>query len=316
MARQAEALGFDELWFAEDYFYTGGFSTATAALASTNTITVGTGIVSALVRHPAVLAMEIASVARMFPNRFRPGIALGHPPAIRSIGLYPRSPLTAVRDCIMTVRGLLRGQEVSHVGEVFSLRDVHLAHPAPDDLQLLQGGMGPKMLQLAGEIADGAIIPLMATPDYVTWVRDQLEVGKARRNDVAPHHSVTVFVFFSLADDPNEAKNSVKETVAFYLYELSKVAVLPEEYGIPGDVKRSAAEGIEAVLEAIDRTWPDSLMAVGTAAECVRRVNHYYDAGADSVVLYLMPAANAKTMVQRVCDEILPHVRDRSDLNV
>ena len=224
MSRLAETLGFDELWFAEDYFYTGAFSTAAAALASTETIGVATGIVSALVRHPAVLAMEIASVARMFPGRFRPGIALGHPPAIRSIDLYPRSPLGAVRDCMTVVRALLSGQEVSHSGETFSLHDVHLAHVAPDGLQLLQGGMGPKMIQLAGEIADGVVIPLMAAPAYVTWIREQLAIGLARRGDEGHRHSVTVFVFFSLADDPAEARSAVKRTVAFYLYELSKVA--------------------------------------------------------------------------------------------
>src|SRR5262245_28481789 len=68
-ARLGEELGFGELWLAEDYFFTGGISGAVAALASTSRIPIGLGIVSAMVRHPALLAMECSTIARMFPGR-------------------------------------------------------------------------------------------------------------------------------------------------------------------------------------------------------------------------------------------------------
>jgi 5,10-methylenetetrahydromethanopterin reductase len=77
LAVRVEELGFAELLVAEDYFYGGGFSLAVAALSATQRIPVNLGVVSALSRHPAVLAMEIATVARLFPGRFRPGISLG-----------------------------------------------------------------------------------------------------------------------------------------------------------------------------------------------------------------------------------------------
>src|SRR5207248_3117660 len=67
-AKLAEDLGYDELWCSEDYFYTAGISAVTAALGVTREIQVGTSIVSAVVRHPAVLAMEIATITRMFPG--------------------------------------------------------------------------------------------------------------------------------------------------------------------------------------------------------------------------------------------------------
>ena len=79
VARRGEELGFGELWLAEDYFFTGGISGATAVLAETKEVPVGLGIVSAMVRHPAVLAMEIATMARMYPGRVHPGIGLGVP---------------------------------------------------------------------------------------------------------------------------------------------------------------------------------------------------------------------------------------------
>src|SRR5258708_31066852 len=94
-----ERIGFDELWLVEGYFFMGAISAATAALSATERLPVGIGIVSAMVRHPAVLAMEIATVARMYPGRFRPGIGLGAPAWLDQMGLRPKAQLTALRDC-------------------------------------------------------------------------------------------------------------------------------------------------------------------------------------------------------------------------
>ena len=70
IAQRGERLGFAELWLAEDYFFTGGIAGATAVLGATKRIPVGLGIVSAMVRHPALLAMEVATMTRMHPAAF------------------------------------------------------------------------------------------------------------------------------------------------------------------------------------------------------------------------------------------------------
>src|SRR4029077_15959985 len=99
--------GFDDVWLGEDYLFPGGVACAAAALAATEQIPVGFGVVSAMVRNPAVLAMECSSLARMFPGAFRPGIGLGLPAWVQQMGLYPRSQLTAVRECVEALRELL-----------------------------------------------------------------------------------------------------------------------------------------------------------------------------------------------------------------
>src|ERR1700756_2812264 len=102
-AAAGERLGYNELWLLEDYFFTGGISAATVALNATERIPVGIGIVSAMGRHPAVLAMEIATIARTYPRRFRPGIGLGAPVWLDQMGLRPKSQLTALRDSVTAV---------------------------------------------------------------------------------------------------------------------------------------------------------------------------------------------------------------------
>ena len=121
-ARTAESVGFDEIWLAEDYFFTGGISGATMVLDATEHIRVATGIVSAVVRHPAVLAMEIATISRVHPDRFTAGIGLGVPAWIRQMGLHPRSSLAAMRECVGSVKALLRGEELSFDGALVLCR--------------------------------------------------------------------------------------------------------------------------------------------------------------------------------------------------
>ncbi|SVE45406.1 uncharacterized protein METZ01_LOCUS498260, partial [marine metagenome] len=83
LAKITEKSNFDEIWLAEDFFFTGGISGASIVLANTKNITVGLGIVSAVFRHPALLAMEISTISAVYPNRFYAGIGLGVPTWIR-----------------------------------------------------------------------------------------------------------------------------------------------------------------------------------------------------------------------------------------
>ncbi|MCY3948511.1 MAG: LLM class flavin-dependent oxidoreductase, partial [Acidimicrobiaceae bacterium] len=76
-ATQAEENGFNEIWLAEDYFFTGGISGASVVLGATSEITVGLGVVSAVARHPSVLAMELATLSRSSPERLIAGVGLG-----------------------------------------------------------------------------------------------------------------------------------------------------------------------------------------------------------------------------------------------
>ena len=156
-AAASERIGFDELWLIEDYFFTGAISAATAALGATERLPVGIGIVSAMVRHPAVLAMEIATVARMYPGRFRPGVGLGAPAWLDQMGLRPKAQLTALRDCLTAVRDLLAGEAVTR-SAFFQFNGISLTYPPTTPTPLYMGVLARKGLMLSGEIADGTIL--------------------------------------------------------------------------------------------------------------------------------------------------------------
>ena len=241
-AQLGEQHGFCELSFAEDYFFTGGISGATAALAATERIPIGLGIVSAMVRHPSVLAMELATMSRMFPGRVLPGVGLGVPYWLSQMGLYPKSQLTAMRECITSLRALLGGEELTRDGDYFHFDQVKLTHPPSEELPLYMGVIGPKMLELAGEIADGTVVSVLAAPEYVRWARDRVAAGAAKAGRDPSQHRVATFALFAVDSDGRKAKESIRDLTAFYLAAIPPSA-LTDVYGVSDELAVMAEEG-------------------------------------------------------------------------
>jgi alkanesulfonate monooxygenase SsuD/methylene tetrahydromethanopterin reductase-like flavin-dependent oxidoreductase (luciferase family) len=306
-AQQGEALGFDELWLAEDYFFTGGLTSLTAALGTTEHVPIGTGIVSGLVRHPAVLAMELATIARMFPGRVRPGIALGHPPWVRQMGLYPRSPLGVMRETVGALRTLLAGEELTTRGDAFAFDHVQLTYPPTERVPIYMGGVAPKMLRLSGELADGNIIPLLASPAYLKWARTQIAEGvPAGTTGTRP---LVVFVFFSVDHSRDSARSSVRSLFSFYLTECLQIPTLLEQNEMIEDLRELVDRGGPQVVEREQPdTWLDELTVVGEPDECAERIRRFFDAGATSVVLYPLPSDDAEKMIKLAAREVLPRL--------
>ena len=115
-AREVEAAGFAELWLWEDCFLTGGIAASATALAVTQRVTVGLGILPAPVRNAAFAAMEIAALARLHPGRFHAGLGHGADAWMRQIGVKPASQLALLEETLSAVRGLLAGDTVSAEG--------------------------------------------------------------------------------------------------------------------------------------------------------------------------------------------------------
>ncbi|HZR93703.1 MAG TPA: LLM class flavin-dependent oxidoreductase [Gaiellaceae bacterium] len=308
-ARLGEELGFCELWLAEDYFFTGGISGAAAALAATETVPVGLGIVSAMVRHPALLAMEIATLARMFPGRVRPGIGLGVPSWVRQMHLLPRSRLGAMRECVTSVRRLLAGEELTERGDYVSFDRVRLAYPPPEPVPVFMGIIGPKMLHLSGEIADGTIGSVMAGARYLSWAREQIAAGQAAAGRAGQSHPFAAFAMFSIDEDGERARAAIRPTMAFYLA-ADPVNAMTEVYGIAEQTGRAAAGGAAAVEAAIEPAWVEDLVVAGNPGECTDKIRALLAAGADTVVLFPSPAERAREMLELAAAEVLPKLKE------
>lgn len=286
-ARRAEDAGFDELWVVEDCLYTSGIASAATALACTAEITVGLGIMPAVVRNPTFAAMEIATLARMHPGRFLPGFGHGVARWMRQVGAYPESQMTALEEVTATVRRLLHGERFSFAGDYVQMEDVELVHP-PDPVPPISLGVrGPKSLALSGRVADGTILAEYSPPSYVRWARQQIISGQ-RQVGCDRAHRMTVFAFANAGATTAEARQPLRPMIASKL--VARMYPQQAAMGILDEVEALMADGGQARLEAdMPDAWIDALAIVGTPEDWKRAIDQLVEAGAETVVVVPLP---------------------------
>jgi len=245
-ARAADAAGLDEMWLWEDCFATGGISTAAIALANSDRMSVGIGVLPVPMRNVALTAMEIATLERAFPGRVRIGVGHGVQDWMRQIGVKVASPMTYLREYLVCLSALLRGETVTYAGRYVSLTDVCLEWPPTSNTELLAAATGPRTLELSGELATGTIISSGASPDRLRESLVHINSGLARRSKPSPH-SVAVYVVCATGPDARAvAQREVRQQ---------------------------------------DFEWAEDIAAFGTAAEIAGAARRWVTAGADTVVL-------------------------------
>lgn len=154
----AESAELDQFWLWEDCFTHGGLSTTAVALASTERITVGIGLLPVPLRNVALTAMELASLHRLFPGRLIAGVGHGVQEWMGQVGARVASPMTLLEEYHDVLRRLLDGETVSAEGHYVTIDRVALRFPPKQPVSLMLGGRGPKSLRFAAHVADGTLL--------------------------------------------------------------------------------------------------------------------------------------------------------------
>lgn len=191
----------DELWIVEDLDWPGGVAQLAAVLEATTATgpVIGHGVAPAPFRNPAALAMEWATLARMYPGRLHAGIGHGVPSWMSRIGRPVGSPLTLLRETIEAVRLILRGGPVTYEGRYVHLRDIDLVF-APEVIPpVLAGVTGPRSLELSGAIADGTVLSEGHDVGQVRDAKARIATGQAHDGAPTPHR-FTLYVGYYLGD--------------------------------------------------------------------------------------------------------------------
>src|SRR3984893_13146473 len=130
VAAAAESAGLAQLWVWEDCFSESGIATATAMLATTTRIGIAIGLLPVPLRNVALTAMEIATLARLFPGRLTAGIGHGVLDWMGQVGARVESPMTLLREFTAALYALLHGETVTTHGRYVHLDNVGLDWPA------------------------------------------------------------------------------------------------------------------------------------------------------------------------------------------
>lgn len=291
VARTVEELGYDELWLVEDCFSSGGLTMSAAALASTGRLVIGVGLLPAVVRNAAIVAMEIAALARAFPGRFVPAFGHGVEDWMKQIDARPADRLGALEETVRAVRELVAGRRVDTPdGAHVRLHDVTLEHPPRAVPPVLVGTTGPKGLALAGRASDGIVIPEVACPAAVRWARGETTAAGG------PGRTV-VYSYLSLDDEDGAAGVAAARPL---VERWTRSGVFPDLAEHAGLGRDGAGPLDDAMLQ--------SIATAGDAPACAQTVRGLWEAGADSVVL-LPRAADAPAQLAGFAKRALPLLR-------
>lgn len=302
LAKWVEGSGFGDLWIPEDYFFLGGIAASAIALGATERIRVGMAVVSSMVRHPALLAMEIGTLARAYPGRVAPGIGHGVPAWTAQMGLTVRSPMSALRETLIGVRRLLSGETVSAEGKVHQFAEVTLTHPPVGRVPLYTGVLGDKGIALTGELADGLVVSVLAPPEYVAATRAKLDraAAEAGRED---RPELVVLCAVNVARDPVAAADTaaqIKPVLGFYLGAAGPNPMLAAIDGNEQLADMVARGGTDTVAAEIPPDWVDRMSATGTPEQAAAALDRLFDAGADKVVIVPIVEPNSRESLSAI----------------
>lgn len=290
-AQQAEAAGFSRLWLPEIVF-TDAMVPATAAALATEKIELGFGVVGIWSRSPVTMALETATLHDVSNERLVIGLgtqARGYVNYWHDRN-YER-PVRAMREFITILRGILSRQPTSFDGEIFRINEFQLmAMPPERPAPIHMAAIGPQMIQLAGEIADGVLGYAYSVEYLRDVVMPNLAIGAARSGRSLDDFEIGVGLPAIVGTD--EALDQIKGQVVMFATALDSSPAYATSFEKAGfgegaqEIRDRVGGGdIEGALAAVTPDMADAMTLVGSGDHVKGRVEDYFKAGATSVVL-------------------------------
>jgi alkanesulfonate monooxygenase SsuD/methylene tetrahydromethanopterin reductase-like flavin-dependent oxidoreductase (luciferase family) len=294
-AERVEAAGFDSAWFPEITF-ADSFGSATAAALRTQRVGIGTGVVGVWSRSPVTMALQAATLHQLSGGRLLLGLGVQARGYVEGWhGRRYEKPVAAMRDFVTILTRALRGEPVTHEGEVFSVRNFQLTMELPEPPpRIYFAANGPLMIELAGEIADG-IVGWFQSLEYVRDVTmPALRRGAERAGRTLESFDATVG-FPAVVTRDDSGLELAKGQVMMYATALGSTPAYLESARAAGfgDVAEAIGERVRAGdLRGAVALVPDEMaaaMVLAGSAERVRdRIARYREAGLRGV--HLLPS--------------------------
>ncbi|GAB3206487.1 LLM class flavin-dependent oxidoreductase [Nocardia tengchongensis] len=267
VVRAAEDCGLQELWLWEDCFLEGGIATAAAALAWSERLRVGVGVLPVPLRNVAITAMELATLERMFPGRGIWGVGHGVQDWMGQVGERVASPITLLREYLEALRALLAGQRITVQGRYVRLDEVALDWPPVTAPPILAAATGPRTLALVGAAADGVILTSSTPAD---GIRSAAEIVRAARPEAAAAQPYPIVVYLLSATGAGAADRVAAELRAERRDTIPGIGVAGDARAIADAVIAWTEAGATSVVLQPTGDEPDPSGFVRFATEKVR----------------------------------------------
>ena len=294
--KYAENRGFEAVWQAESRLVRDAIVPMAAYAAVTDKIKICSGVINNWTRNIGLLASTFLTLDDLAPNRIICGIGAWWDPLAKNVGIKRSKPLTAMRETVMVLKRLLAMERVSFHGEFINVDNIELdvvhGRREPRNVPVYIGATGDKMIELAGEIADGVLLNYCVPPDYNLKALERIAEGAKKAGKTLEDIDRPQLVVCSVDEDREKAIGTARELLTQYLAQQPHIA---KASGVSDDVveRIQSILGWPATYEQIQKAKhfvPDELIyritASGTPEEARKKVQEYIDKGCTCPVLY------------------------------
>jgi 5,10-methylenetetrahydromethanopterin reductase len=310
-----EELGYRCAWLPDQTFHRDPFVLLGLCARATRRIGLGLGITSPFTRLPVQIARAAGVIDEVADGRLRLGLGTANVNTVlRPLGIELKDATARLRNAATIIRGLLAGECVTFHDHGDVVREVRLDFVPPrPSIPIYIGTRGPKMLELAGEIADGVLVESLFNAGGMPYVFDRLRTGAERGSRPLSDIDVVAWQLIQVTDDEALAIDSQKPWMA------RSIQVGPPEamrrIGIEEGVITGVTEAIKRgdTQGAIAQVTDDAvrcLMIVGRPKTIADRISRVFDAGANTVSLLMLgPMDVLRTTLVRFAREVMPAFR-------
>jgi probable F420-dependent oxidoreductase len=303
VARETETRGYHTAWLGEVSGYD-AIVMSTVVATHTERLHVANGVLPVQTRTPVILGMATASLNHLAPGRFALGLGLSSKTIVEQWhGLTFSPSLAQIREAVQIVRQVAGGERVAHEGKHYRVKGFRLTSPPPTaPVRVYLAALGPEMLELAGEIADGVLlnwIPPEAVPASIA----HLTSGARKAARTLEDFEIAAFVRTCVTDDAAAARETLARDITGYatvdVYaSFFRTAGYPDEVAQAGAAWSAGDRG--GAVKTISPRMLDGLGVVGDEAFCRARIAEFARSGlTQPVIVPFAPAGADRTALLR-----------------
>jgi 5,10-methylenetetrahydromethanopterin reductase len=288
LARKAEDVGFDDLWWPDHYDAREVASVLSQCATATDRIRIGTAVTSPLLRHPAVLASMFATLDELSGGRVLAGLGPGGFEVGTTLHVEAQSPLSAIRESVRIIRGLTGGETVTMEGsDLFPVTGARLGFRSDGPIPVYLAGRGRNMIHLAGEIADGVITHGLAST-YLGVVADQVTSGLVSANRMGGGCRIALMLEVSIDHDLDRGRDALRPRCLYMVggeYSEDLIPLYGLEPGAVKPIRAAVRAGDPGAVAMIDDRMVDAFALTGPASVVAERLASLEGLGVGSVIL-------------------------------
>jgi len=294
--KYAESKGFEAVWQAESRLVRDAIVPMAAYAAVTQKIKIGSGVINNWTRNIGLLASTFLTLDDLAPNRIICGIGAWWDPLAKNVGINRDKPLVAMEETVKVLKKLLAMETVTFHGHTIHVEGIKLdvvhGRQEPRNVPIYIGATGDKMMELAGEIADGVVLNYCVPPKYNIRALERLSNGAKKSGRSLDEIDRPQLIVCSVDENEEKAIDTTRELLTQYLAQQPHIA---KASGVSMDVVSEIQSilGWPATYDQIQKAKhliPDELVhkitASGTPEQARKKVDEYINNGCTCPILY------------------------------